>query len=169
MPDEQLGYFEAAGVDSSDLEFKLLPVLTDEGAPPKGIYLVKASARYQVSKALNDMVTLTFEVLAPEEFAGQSITDRLMFSPKKFEKGNSNGSPLAMTMDRLERVFGSDWTRALPQGDLVDVLIPAIVAQFTDHDMCVKVLQREEEYEGTKTMKNRITQYYPIDAYEGVE
>lgn len=129
--------------------------------------MVKASAKYAVSKALNDMVNITFEVLLPEEFAGQRVFDRLMFSTDKFTKGNSNGCPLDITLARLKHVFDEDWVARL-DGDLVDEVIPAIVANFEDFALCVKVLQREEEYEGTKTIKNRITQYYPVDAYEGV-
>ena len=86
---------------------------------------------------------------------------------KKFEKGNSNGCPLDITLARLKHVFDEDWVASL-DGDLVDEVIPAIVGHFDDFELCIKVLQREEEYEGAKTMKNRITQYYPVDAYEGV-
>ena len=161
-----MGYFSDNGADVSNLEFKVLPVLVDEGAPPKNIYLVKATAKYALSRALNDMVNVTFEVISPVEFAGQRVFDRLMFSTKKFEKGNSNGCPLDITLSRLNHVFGEEWVGTLT-GDLVDEVIPSIVSQFEDMEMCVKVNQKDEEFEGTTTLKNRITQYYAVDAYEG--
>ena len=164
-----MGYFSDHGADEANLEFKLLPVITDEGAPSKNIYLVKASAKYALSKALNDMVNITFEVVAPEEFAGQRVFDRLMFSTKKFEKGNSKGCPLDITLSRLNHAFMDEgaFVDSL-EGDLVSEIIPAIVAKLEDYEMCVKVSQKKEEYDGVEQVKNRITQYYPLDAYEEV-
>lgn len=163
-----MGYFEDNGASEENLIVKPLPVLPDEGAPPNAIYLVKATAQYALSQALNDMVNLTFEVIEPDEFAGQRIQDRLMFGTKKFEKGNRNACSLDITLSRINHALMDDGEFvATLDGDLVSEVIPAIVARFEDHEMCIRVNQKKEEYDGQERVKNNVTQYYPVDAYEG--
>ena len=101
MEDEQLGYFEAHGADAANLEFKALPVLVADGAPPRAIYLCTIKATQDLSKASgNDMVTMVLTVDEPEEFAGRRVFDH--FLPQ-----------FSRTRHHLMRIMGKEWVNSL--------------------------------------------------------
>ena len=70
-------------------------------------------------------------------------------------------------MKRLGQVFGTenDGFVANLEGDLIDEIIPAIVAKLDGLVMAVRINQKETEYEGEKRIQNNITAYHTMDAF----
>ena len=157
-----MGFF--SNVEEYSGEFAPLPVMAEEGAPPRNIYKMEVTAKYQRSKAGNDMVSLDMEVLEPEEFEGRHVFDHFLFSDEKFKNG---GSHLGKTLHNLKRIFSEEFVAEL-DGDVANDIIPSIVGAMNGLVLGVQVGQREEEYQGKKTTRNSVRDYYAADEF-GVE
>ncbi len=154
-----MGYFD--GADETTLEGKPLPVLVDEGAPPRNIYLCTLETRQAVSSAGNDMVKVTSVVVEPEEFEGRRVFDQFLFIKDKWKSG---GSHFDKTFHILKQIMGEEWVAGL-DGDLVTEIIPTIVSALDDLQVGVQVGQREEEYQGKKKVKNSVREYHDAGQY----
>lgn len=155
-----MGYF--GEYTDEDLVVKPLPVTVDEGAPPRNIYLVSMKAQYKISKAGNDMVNYTATVLEPEEFEGRKVFGRFMFDPTPFKNGA--GSQAAMTASHLRHIGGEEWANTL-EGDLVDDIIPAIITFMDELEVGIQVRQKENEFEGKKTVNTEVKAFFPASSY----
>ena len=154
-----MGFFE--GADETTLDPKPLPVLVDEGAPPRNIYLCILQVKQAVSSTGNDMVKVLGVVVEPEEFADKFIFDNFLFTKDRWKSG---GSHFDKTFHNLKRIMGEEWVEKL-DGDLVTDIIPTIVSALDDLQVGIKVGQREEEYQGKKQVKNSVRDYYGAEEY----